>query len=204
MRYKTILVTVLTTTLFVSLGNAKAVYVKRKALKTPTQSCEKAYQAAKSSPTMGTVEDATENCEKAAQALCIEYVKANSDGPDTGDGRLIAANCDLTAAYGGNKAVNQGKATANCEKSHKNMEGGVAKGDVQEAAGICSDEMNKSCEKMVNDKSDGPNTGDGRLVGASCSLLAAHGAFVEVARLAKVSATKSSGTAAASSSCGAK
>lgn len=60
-----------------------------------TKKCEKARNEAMDSPSTGDVSDAIDVCKEETQSICAKL----ADG--TGDGRLIAANCMLTAAHGG-------------------------------------------------------------------------------------------------------
>jgi hypothetical protein len=166
-------------------ADKKKVYSKRSPIKAPTASCEKSYKKAKDSPSTGDVIIAVENCEKATEGLCSAMVMRDSDGASTGDGRYIGALCELTAAYGGNKAVNKFVPSPACQSAYGKAKDSPSTGDVYEAAKICKDEQDKACQKMVEQSSDGPTTGDGRYIGASCALIAAHGAFVEVQMMGK-------------------
>lgn len=166
---------------------AKSTYVKKEKTKINSQTCENAYRAAKSSPSRMTVFDADNTCEKAAQAACISKVEKDSDGPTTGDGKWMAASCELSLAYGANKAVNEGIVTTGCVKASKKAYGSPSISNLTQAADICKKEQDATCESIVNRTSDGPNTGDGQLVGASCNLIASHGSFNEVTKKNKTS-----------------
>ncbi len=138
------------------------------------KTCDEAFKSGSQSPSTGDVMDAIDTCKKDKEAACVEYVTANSDGPNTGDGRYVSAACELLSAYGANRGANNGKAVKKCEdaKVIALKQSSVAK--VSAATALCEKETTKFCAK----NSDG--TGDGRLITAVCMLNAAYGAYKNV------------------------
>lgn len=155
---------------------------RKKVVQVHSQSCRTAYKNGFKSPSVASVSDAADVCQKAAEAACTAYVEKNSDGPGTGDGRYVAASCELSAAYGANKAVHNGRASSKCEAAYKAASNAPSTGDVESASVTCSTEKAAGCEQKVNSESDGPQTGDGSWVAASCELTAAYGSYVEVSK----------------------
>ena len=151
----------------------------KKVVRVHSQSCKTAYKNGFKSPSVAAVSDAADVCQKAAEAACTVYVERNSDGPGTGDGRYIAASCELSAAYGANKAVYKGSASPKCEAAYKQATNSPSTGDVETATETCSAEKALGCEKKVASESDGPQTGDGSWIAASCELTASYGSFSE-------------------------
>lgn len=184
MKFTFLLTIVLT---FPFITHAKNTYTKRKPIQVPSLTCELAYKKAKVSPSTGDVLQATDICEKAAEAECIKSLEATEPyeegdiaGSGGGDSRYVAALCQLKAAYGGSKAVDQGNVNSKCRKAYKEAVKSPSTGDVMSAAETCHNNQQESCLELVNNTSDGPTTGDGRLVGANCALTAAYGAYKEV------------------------
>jgi hypothetical protein len=177
----------ITCLIFISIESfAKTNYLRKKKTKISSQTCEKAFKAAKASASKSILFEADNICEKAAAAACVSKVENESDGPNTGDGQWVAASCELSIAYGGNKAVNNGVATSGCEKASKKAYGSVTVSDLYEASDLCKKEQDVACEEIVNKTSDGPNSGDGELVSASCHLIASHGSYSEVTKKVKL------------------
>jgi hypothetical protein len=141
---------------------------KKKQKKASVMSCRTAFTTGSKSPSTGEVSDAADICEAATQKACAK----NSNG--TGDGRYVTAMCFLNAAYKGNMAVNENKASAKCEKARNEAMESPSTGDVSDAADVCNEETQAICAK------DSDGTGDGRLIAANCMLTAAHGGFIGV------------------------
>lgn len=176
----------ITSLMFISFESfAKTIYKRKQKTKISSQTCEKAFKAAKASASRMNIFEADNICGKAAAAACVSKVENESDGPNTGDGQWVAASCELSIAYGANKAVNNGVASSGCEKASKKAYGSVTTSDLYEASDLCKKEQDAACEEIVNKTSDGPNTGDGELVSASCHLIASHGSYIEVTKKVK-------------------
>ncbi len=125
---------------------------------------------------------ATDVCTNVIQALCI----AQTEGMEgTGDGRYVGAHCGMRGDYGGNKAVNDGKATAACESAYQKAKDSPSTGDLMEASDVCSKSTVETCAKDV-EVVDGRPTGDSRLVAANCGLRAAYGGVLELRGAKKV------------------
>ena len=131
-----ILIGTLSTFIFSLCAVAEVTYANKQKIKISPLTCEKAYKTAKNSPTKLTVFDADKTCGEAAQAACVTKVEKDSDGPNTGDGKWIAASCELSIAYGANKAVNKGAATKKCEKAATKAFESATQTDLFEAADI--------------------------------------------------------------------
>ncbi len=136
-----------------------------------TPTCESSYKSASQSASTGDVMAAIDVCKKDLDFSCTEYVTANSDGANTGDGRFVAAACRLLAAHGANKKVRNGSALKRCEDAKIKALKQSSVAEVAAAADLCEKDTTKTCAK----NSDG--TGDGRLVTAVCMLNAAYGAY---------------------------
>lgn len=145
-------------------------------------SCKTAYKTAMSSISIGDVTLALDVCSKAKEVACVAYVNANSDGPETGDGAYISALCELKAAYGANKAVQNGRASKTCAAALKGATNSPSISDVSIATAACVWDTGASCMEKIEKYSDGIQTGDGRLISAGCQLTAAHGAYLEVTK----------------------
>ncbi len=159
-----------------SAANSKARSARVVAL-----NCRAAARKGFKSPSIADLETAAGICHQVTEAACISYVNQNSDGAETGDGRLIASVCELRAAYGANKQVSaDGKASPRCETAHHSGTISGTRSDVEDAVATCFYETQAACVQKVATQSDGPETGDGRWMAASCELSSALGSYLEV------------------------
>jgi predicted TIM-barrel enzyme len=144
-----------------------------------TSACEKSFKAGMNSASIATIELAAEACLDSVVAICDALVE-EAGGPQVGDGSYIGSACFLMKAYGSNKGVNKGKATAKCEKAHFAGSTSASTGDVAAAIEVCEESTDSICKDRVVKYSDGPGTGDADLIYGVCELQAAHGAYAEV------------------------
>lgn len=80
------------------------------------ESCSKAQKKAMKSPSTGDLLDAIDICKNETQKICAKL----SDG--TGDGRLVAANCALDAAYGSYKSAHDLNMSSNTDSTTQEYE----------------------------------------------------------------------------------
>jgi hypothetical protein len=149
-------------------------------LKLPPMPCEKAYLKAQDSMTPEAVTSASKTCTQIAEAICAIREERESGGTTpTGDGQFVAAHCELEAAYGANKATNQGSATADCEQAFKVRS--MSLDQIRDAADTCHKATDVSCQKYADsDQSPNKSTASHDSLVASCNLDAIHGAVMEL------------------------